>query len=198
MYGTVRLEIFTVYPATQNLVLPLIWFHSVHLWPRTNLRKLTFETTLVTQDRVFSKSHFLTLCMLSQIVPRTFYLESCCFLVQLYRYNTSKMILDLHQYFRRNFEDIQKTFVNIVFVTIRWTFCWMFITIIFGRIYRKTILLFEKWMENWQEMEEELQKNFRKSLKHFWRFVQETNTILTPSYFFGYIYQQLCKFACRF
>ncbi len=44
---TIQLEIFTVYPATQNLVLPLIWFHSVHSWPHTNLGKLTFETTLV-------------------------------------------------------------------------------------------------------------------------------------------------------
>ncbi len=38
---------FLVYPSTQNLVLPLIWFHSVHLWPHTNLGKLTFEMTLV-------------------------------------------------------------------------------------------------------------------------------------------------------
>ncbi len=47
--STIRLDIFTVYPAAQNLILPLIWFHSVHLWPRTNLGKLAFETTLVLQ-----------------------------------------------------------------------------------------------------------------------------------------------------
>ncbi len=45
-YCTIRLEIFTVYPATQNLVLPLIWFHSVHSWPCTNLGKLN-RTTMV-------------------------------------------------------------------------------------------------------------------------------------------------------
>ncbi len=46
-YCIVRLEIFTVYPATQNLVLPLIWFYSVHSCLRTNLGKLTFKTTLL-------------------------------------------------------------------------------------------------------------------------------------------------------
>ncbi len=49
-YRTVWLEMFTVYPATQNLVLPLIWFHSIHSWPCTNLRKLTFETTFVRSE----------------------------------------------------------------------------------------------------------------------------------------------------
>ncbi len=34
---------------SKNLVIPLIWFHSVHLWPTTrmNLGKHTFETTLI-------------------------------------------------------------------------------------------------------------------------------------------------------
>ncbi len=48
---------FLVYPATKNLVLPLIWFHSVHLWPRTNLGKLTFETTLVVKNQCLQKKH---------------------------------------------------------------------------------------------------------------------------------------------
>ncbi len=46
-YCTIRLENFTVHPTTQNLVLLLIWYHSIHPWLRTNLGKLTFETTLV-------------------------------------------------------------------------------------------------------------------------------------------------------
>ncbi len=47
MYCIIRLEIFTVYPATQNLVLPLIWFHFVHSWTSMNIGKLASETTLV-------------------------------------------------------------------------------------------------------------------------------------------------------
>ncbi len=46
-YCTVRLEIFTVYPATQNLVLQLIWFHSVPSWLRTSLGNFTFGSTLI-------------------------------------------------------------------------------------------------------------------------------------------------------